>query len=308
MQKGKLGGRWTPFVPDSIEELRDKVRSAPARWIYVVLATCFSFEEDWDTPGDWTPGTTRATKREIATASGVSERSLYNVWPQLVEAGVLIENEDGSITLPKFKFRKYDTLSDREIDERLGRLEKLHSEEIEPEPGEKFAEVAEKYANPADEYANPADKSANLADQSSGDILLKGLKREKEYEEEEAKVGSVATSQEKNAVPGSDEWIRAWICRIWPARGYKAHIDDKWLAELKKFPAAELEEAFNAALGPPDGPVKYGNFEWFMNRLRDPDRFVKKRRKRRQTSETPPDDPDIGTLKADWLDGDDEGE
>ena len=89
--------------------------------------------------------------------------------------------------------------------------------------------------------------------------------------------------------------------RLWPGRGYKPGIDDSYIAEFERFPADQLDEAFQAAR---KAKVKRGNYDWLLNRLESPERYIPGRR---QASSKKLDwDPDIGRLNADWLDQEEE--
>lgn len=116
---------YTPFFPEIVDILQDKVSSMPGRWIYMVLATCFPVDEDWEgSDGKWIAGTIFAKKQEIMKTSGVSSKGgFYKAWPDLLGSGLVIDNGDGSFTLPKFKKPEHQAIFPILLQERLSRLE-----------------------------------------------------------------------------------------------------------------------------------------------------------------------------------------
>lgn len=297
MKQGTIAGPFVPLYPEVILKLRDKVKakSHGTRWVYFVLISLFPVEEDWDTDDPvWVTGTIRASKIDIAKESGVGWKGFSRLWQQLIDAGLVQETEDGLFKIPYYKKRAYDSISAREVRERLSQLEKsINANEPDPDGRDPNSDDPLNEGDlPLKEDDHPLNEDDHpLNEDSKGSaILIGGLKEE--YEEEEE--GGVA--------PGSRKWIIDQADQLWPGRGFKPETDAGYIEELEKFDVAELEAAFKRARA---DKVKYGNFDYLLNYLRNPALYNKKRTakgKSKQQKGKPEHDPDIGRLNAPWLD------
>jgi len=153
-------------------EVYDKLQRMPAttRWIYLSILRHQFIEEDWTSEGSWVKGNIRTSKTEIMRLGGVSDGAFYHEkgWKALTEAGLVQDNDDGSITLPMLKKKIDITLSPaqvKEMQERLERLEDIVFTGIEDAAKKriKSAKSEKSTANFAGKSANFAGKSANFA-------------------------------------------------------------------------------------------------------------------------------------------------
>ena len=111
-----------PFeVFDALSEL-----NLSAREIYYSLLRFHFIDEDWDTETEWVRGRIRATKTDIIGLAGVGRGHFYrNTWPSLIEAGLVVDNEDGTITIPKLKKKIDEGISPAKIREMEKEIERL---------------------------------------------------------------------------------------------------------------------------------------------------------------------------------------
>lgn len=127
MQYGDIGGPYVPLYPEVVMDLLDEVPSYAARWVYIVLITLFQVDEDWGTDPDWVAGVVNTTKADIMRSSGVGGKGkggFFNAWRVLLDTALVLEQEDKSLLLPHFKKKRYDSISPREIREKIAGLEK----------------------------------------------------------------------------------------------------------------------------------------------------------------------------------------
>lgn len=314
MQRGRMGGRFfvVPFeVHDKLQELR-----ASCRQIYYSLLRHGFIEENWNTEGEWVTGLIRLSKNELMRLAGRKKggRFYTETWPDLIASGLVSDEEDGTIKLLMVKKKSDAAISPGEIREMQTRINSLAN----ISPGE-ITEMQTRINN-LEHVISQNDKIINGAvrspkrphmrphEASNGTFLGGGHPymdpRRIDQEEEEETAGSGSNGQRKVAAPGSRMWIISRLDKLWPGRGYKKDIDEVYLEQLEKYSAEILDEAFTAAK---KARIKRGNFDWILNRLENPELYVKtgKRkgaaRREKQESET-----NVGTLHADWLDTEEE--
>ena len=120
---------------------------------------------DTDQPGDWAIGTTinKVNKLYLARKSKMSKWKCYNLWQELIDSGLIKENDDGSITImmlykkKKGKEKENNAMSDikrlikmnsqitEQIISRMAELENFENiEEKEPDAPELFDAKSEK--------------------------------------------------------------------------------------------------------------------------------------------------------------------
>jgi hypothetical protein len=294
MKHGVIAGPYVPIYAEVTRKLAG-VKSMSARWVYIVLVTLFKADEEWGDDPVWVSGIIRANKVDIARESGVNYKGFYQLWKQLVDAGLVHDREDGLIVVKFYKKKAYDSISALEVRERFAKLEAI----LENSP-ETPDQEEDDHPDEPDDHPDEPDDHPEFPDDQSDAHPFKGFKKQIEEEEEEATSASRTGSQERE--PGSRDWIAERIDNLWPGRGFKPESDADYLAELEKFSVPELEAAFERAR---TDKAKYGNYSYLLNYLRNPSLYEKKRRgegKRGKKRGQPERDDDIGKLEADWLD------
>lgn len=247
-QRRRMAGPFVP-LPGEIFDLLEG-ESAQCFKAYAYMLYAFFVEQDPDVEGEWVLGRIQATRAEIGRKLG-RERSWFKdrIWPRLKELGLVRETEDGAVELPKLYKKAHQYLSPLQVTRQLNlimrKLDELDSR-IGGEPPEGEGKPRESEAMPRETEGAPRFREA-LPRFSTADILLKGSEEGDIEEEEEGTGRGVAKSQKNEHKPGSREWIIGWLDEIWGGRGYQPHIDDDYIEELEKFPAAWLQAVFENA-------------------------------------------------------------
>ena len=297
MKEGKIAGPFVPLYPEVTIKLREdlKGKTHAAQFVYIALMSLFPVEEVWDNDNPvWVSGAIRVNKKDIAKASGVGERNFLRLWRQLIDAGLVRENEGGAFTIPYFKKKAYDSISALEVRERLSRLEDFvtkngpgtDGQDSDVDNGEK------QNFDPLEGDHDPleGDHDPLEGDQKGSAILLKDLKEESEEEEK------------NDFAVGSGGWIGRKLDLLWPGRGFRVESDGEYVSELENFTRPELESAFERAQK--DG-ARYGNYEYILNFLRNPALYNKGKGKpkagKKKEKVEPVSSPHIGKLKAAWM-------
>jgi len=128
----KMAGTWAPIykeVSDILKNLHPYAFS-----VYNALLE-LHLKEDWDQPGEWVIATTteKVIKSDIIRNSVKKRDRFYRIaWPLLLSSGLVIERDDGKITITKYKKksekekRGHQSLSN--IEKRINLIEKLLDE------------------------------------------------------------------------------------------------------------------------------------------------------------------------------------
>ena len=121
----RMAGRFyvVPFeVHDKLSELEPSARD-----VYYSLLRYHFIDEDWDTDTEWVSGTIRTTKADIWRLAEVGKGNFFKRgWPSLVSSGLVVENDDGTITIEKLKKKIDEAISPaqiRELSKKIKRLE-----------------------------------------------------------------------------------------------------------------------------------------------------------------------------------------
>lgn len=274
-QTKRIASGFTPFFPEITYKLRDEVSSYLARWVYQCLAVCFYVQENWDTDTRWVEASIKATKEEIRQKSGArSVDGFYKAWRQLLEAGFVLDNKDGTLTLPWFKKKEYQYLSPRQIEERLTNLEKLVEQNGDGGDPKKSGQIAQDPTDPSVKQRDPSAQrrtSSVKQTRNDPDILLKGLKK-KENRIEGVNEGPVSIVDLPTAedVPNLLDTVQKnLVLNLWPGYNPLTKDEDKDAIEyICKFSAADVHEGFSAAQ---KEKIKRGNFGWIIERLEKPE-------------------------------------
>ena len=150
--------------------------------------------EHWEEEGTtWVRGTFRASKVEMRTwQAGMSRRTFQRRWTALIEAGIIEENEEDSLDIPRYKKRGQEGIREAEvkimsqdlqetkqevgeIKEDIQEIKKILQAEIDPPDGKKPAKKAQR---PVMRSRKPVMRSQKV---SSGDrpLSFKGLDKKK---------------------------------------------------------------------------------------------------------------------------------
>ena len=156
MKHGVIAGPYVPIYAEVTRKLAG-VKSMSARWVYIVLVTTFAIQEDWGDDPVWVSGLVRANKIDIASESGVNYPGFYQLWQQLIEAGLVREREDGLFVLPFYKKKAYDSISAMEVRERLSRLE-ANLKKDQEKPDQEADDPPEKPDDPPEKPDDPPEK------------------------------------------------------------------------------------------------------------------------------------------------------
>jgi len=120
----KMAGRFfvVPFeVYDKLSEL-----GASARDVYYSILRFHFIDEDWDTDTEWVRGTIRTTKADIWRLAEVAKGHFFRTtWPSLVDAGLVRDNEDGTISIEKLKKKIDEGISPAQIREMAKEIKHL---------------------------------------------------------------------------------------------------------------------------------------------------------------------------------------
>ena len=129
----RMAGRFfvVPFeVFDELSELE-----ASARDVYYSLLRFHFIDEDWDTDTEWIRGRIRTTKADIWRLAEVGKGNFFErAWPSLIKAGLVVDNEDGTITIPKLKKKIDEGINPakiREMDREIERLKAVTSDLVQ---------------------------------------------------------------------------------------------------------------------------------------------------------------------------------
>lgn len=310
----RMGGRFmvTPFeVYDILYKL-----PWPCAALYASILRFQYVHEDWESDDTWVVGSVKAKRKELFDNAPIGEATFYRTaWPGLVDAGLIDDTSEVEIILPKLKKKADIGISPADLAELRSRVEQLEAaQEPDEDPDEgsekggqtrKEAEASAAEGNPSRAEGNPsaAEASSRARESLSGDLDI-----DKIYEEEEGasspsqggqeKGGKILTFRgkgQKNFLTDPYKKLIAELENIWPGRGVKLPQDADYLVALHGFPDAALAEALQAAK---ENKIKYGNFDWILSRLQNPELFIHGKKRKKKSGEW---DPDIGRLEADWL-------
>jgi hypothetical protein len=114
MSNRKMAGPFSIFHGDA-RKIHKKLPSIYARDLYISLFD-FDIEENWKGPGEWVTGTFEATKIDIMRNAGIKRATFFRIaWPQLINSGLVSDNNDGTITITMLKKKKPEKLKEHAI-------------------------------------------------------------------------------------------------------------------------------------------------------------------------------------------------
>ena len=191
MQHGNIGGPYAPLYPEVVKDLARQIPNYAARWIYAVLITLFTVDEDWGDGADWIAGVIyNTTKIEIMRKSGVGGKGrggFRKAWQELLDGGLVVEQADKSFRLPYFKKKRYDAISPREVRERLVKLEQgleqLHksdlerSDQVEASSPPSDEDLAEKRSNVTSQSTDLTSERSHVTSERAADIIIGSEKK-----------------------------------------------------------------------------------------------------------------------------------
>lgn len=322
MQNRRMTGRFIvlPFeVIDKLSELPEACTK-----IYHFILKDQIIQEKWDVPGDWVIGTFKATKTELI---GKRHRHYFYTkwWPALIKAGLINESTDGKINLPMYKKKIDLTLNPAQIQELIQKVEKLEEiiSEMNPDNGLQDINSGSRNLQHGSQIDPDPDRDAiqNRIASRSGHIYIDQKDKDKDQIDDDDE------ARDPVYCDGGEKMQRAWIVNrileLWPGTKKLLKQDDDYVSQLRKFSKDALDEAFSAATVE---RVNRRNYDWILNRLENPEHFVKKKkssgrksRKKKDSvkfadpdigvlnSDCLGDEPEIGVLNADWLEDDEVG-
>lgn len=316
MQDRRIAGPYAPSYPEILRKLIEEVDYLGTQ-IYFALITLFRVDEDWSQEENpWVCGIVDVTKMDIVREVKASRSGFYHAWRKLIDSGLVVDRTaEDYIKLPYFKKKADESISPREIHRRISQIEKtqdMFGKQLEDAKFEALypllaqANVRDDSYNVRDERAEVRDERATLA----GARLYNDLKQINKLKEEENPPLSILENRDPDQ-PENDEdhtdetelatpaFIFTRADSLWPGRGYRGDKDDLFIAEIKKFPLAAVQEAFDAA---GKAEITYGKWEWIINRLRQP-RFYRDdiKEKAEKAEKRQEFDPDIGVMPDNWL-------
>ena len=310
----RMGGRFmvTPFeVYDLLQGL-----PLPCTALYMSILRFQYIREDWESSDTWVVGYVKATKTELFTKAPIGEGTFYRTaWPQLIDAGLLDVTPETEIIIPMLKKKADVGVSPSDIAELRSRVEQLEDlldgsqEDPEGSPEKGGQPENEAKASAAEGKASAAEGKPSAAEASScaRESLLEDLDQSRSNEEEaqssfsrdrqekRPKILTFRGKSQENFLTEPYKELMAELDTIWPGRGAKLPHDAEYLVALNAFPEEALAEALQAAK---DNQIKYGNYDWILNRLHNPELFIGGKKRKKKSQER---DPDIGRLECDWL-------
>jgi len=203
-----------PFavLPYEVMDILDNV-SLYAERVYRNLLR-LKMKVDTDQPGEWATGTTiyKVKKTDITRRSKMSRWTFYDSWKELIDSGLIIENNDGSITITmlykkrKGKDKENSAMSDIKrlikmnsqiMEQIISKMAEIDSfgniEEKESDTPELFDEKSEKKVLAPATFLNLTDLKI---DEVSGTATF--------FDDDDAKVSVPATQSEKKlSVPAT---------------------------------------------------------------------------------------------------------
>jgi len=121
-----MAGRFyvVPFeAHDKLSEL-----GPSARDVYYSLLRYHFIDEDWDTETEWVRGRIRTSKADIWRLAEVAKGHFFRTtWPSLVGAGLVMDNEDGTISIEKLKKKIDEGISPAQIRELAKKIKHLEA-------------------------------------------------------------------------------------------------------------------------------------------------------------------------------------
>lgn len=278
----RMGGRFFVVPIVVYDTLMNLTRAS--RDIYFSLLSSHYVEEFWDGEGEWVTGKIKTSKIEVINKAGVSKTHFYTrAWPALTNAGLVAEEGNGIIILPKFKKKSDATIGLAEIRQIVARLdrieqavlrnERIHSEAI---PQSELISIPER-----------TDRFTQQTSETSASIYRsreEEIRRKEEGAQDSLNIQRLA-EEAVGSIPNPD-WVGNLVQALWPGYNLKGN-DGEAIAGICKFPVGDIKEAFAAAR---KHKVMRGKFDWILNRLVAPERFreVKNGNKRKNSNGSHP--------------------
>lgn len=161
----RMAGRFfvVPFeVFDILWELEKS-----AREVYFSILRFHFIDEDWDTETEWVRGRIRTKKTDIWRLAGVGKGNFFkSTWPSLVDAGLITDNEDGTISIEKLKKKVDEGISPaqiRELAKKIKHLEAVINGLVETRGSERKPDGSR-----TEKFRQRTKESSERTDQSSG--------------------------------------------------------------------------------------------------------------------------------------------
>jgi len=213
-----MGG---PFavLPYEVMDMLDNMSISTDR-IYRNLLR-LKMKVDADQPGEWATGTTiyKVKKSDIVRRSKMSRWTVYDSWKELIDSGLIIENNDGSITITmlykkrKGKEKENNAISDikklikmnsqimEQIVSKMAELDNFQNiEEKESDTPELFDEKSEKKVLVPATFLNLTDLKI---DEVSGTATF--------FDDDDAKVLAPATQSEKKVLAPATSFDEVYV-------------------------------------------------------------------------------------------------
>jgi len=196
-----------PFavLPYEVMDILDNV-SVYADRVYRNLLR-LKMKVDADQPGEWATGTTiyKVKKLDIARRSKISKWKCYDSWKELIDSGLIIENNDGSITITMLYKKKKGKEKENNAMSEIKRLIKMNShimEQINSKMAEldSFENIEEKESDVPELFDVKSEKKVdvpatflNLTDLKIDEVDVPATS----FDDDDTKVDVPATKSEK---------------------------------------------------------------------------------------------------------------